>query len=350
MNNLKKLLALVLALAMCLALAACGSSAKPAEEPAAEEPAAEEPAAEEPAADGQTYTIGICQLVQHDALDAATQGFQDALTEKLGDAVTFDLQNAQGDPATCSTIVTGFVSNEYDLIMANATPALQAAISATSEIPILGTSVTDYATALNAPDMDPTVGTGINVSGTSDGVSAQLYADLVKELVPDAAKVSILYCSAEANSVLQAEQFTECMEALGATCTTYTFADSNDIQSVVTAAIEDCDALYIPTDNTAASNMTIVSNACAPAGIPVICGEENMCGNGGLATVSISYYDIGYMCGEQAYEILVNGADVSTMPVTGADQFEYSINGDVAEALNIAIPEKYQEYIFTPEA
>ena len=356
MNNLKKLLALVLALAMCLALAACGSSEKPAEEPAAEEPAAEEPAeeeapaeepaaeepAEDPAADGQTYTIGICQLVQHDALDAATQGFQDALTEKLGDAVTFDLQNAQGDPATCSTIVTGFVSNEYDLIMANATPALQAAISATSEIPILGTSVTDYATALNNPEMDATVGTGINVSGTSDGVSAQLYADLVKELVPDVAKVSILYCSAEANSVLQAEQFTECMEAMGATCTTYTFADSNDIQSVVTAAIEDCDALYIPTDNTAASNMTIVSNACAPAGIPVICGEENMCGNGGLATVSISYYDIGYMCGEQAYEILVNGADVSAMPIGYSANPVKKYNADYADAIGFTVPEGFE--------
>lgn len=357
MKNLKKLLALLLALTMCLALASCGSDAAanaPADDAAADQTddaaadqtddAATEnaPSDEAPAADGQTYTIGICQLMQHDALDAATKGFEDALTEKLGDAVTFDLQNAQGDSATCSTIVTGFVANSYDLILANATPALQAAMSATSEIPILGTSVTDYATALNAPDMDATVGTGINVSGTSDGVSAQLYADLVKELVPDAVNVSILYCSAEVNSVLQAEQFTDCMEAMGATCTVYTFADSNDIQSVVTAAIEDCDALYIPTDNTAANNMTIVNNVCQPAGVPIICGEENMCANGGLATVSISYYDIGYMCGEQAYDILVNGADVSAMPIGYSANPVKKYNADYASAIGFEMPEGFE--------
>ncbi|MGN1003239.1 MAG: ABC transporter substrate-binding protein [Oscillospiraceae bacterium] len=344
MKKLTKLLALLMALAMVFALAACSNDGGDATtSPAGDQPSDNQSSApsDNGSADAETYTIGICQLVQHDALDAATQGFMDALTEKLGDKVTFDTQNAQGDSATCSTIVTSFVANGYDLIMANATPALQAAIAATTEIPILGTSVTDYATALNDESMDATVGTGINVSGTSDGVSAQLYADLVKELVPDAKKVSILYCSAEANSVLQAEQFTECMEAMGAACTVYTFADSNDIQSVVTAAIEDCDALYIPTDNTAASNMTIVSNVCSPANIPVICGEEGMCGNGGLATVSISYYDIGYMCGEQAYEILVNGADISAMPIGYSANPVKKYNPDYAEAIGFTMPEGF---------
>ncbi len=359
MKNLKKLLALLLALVMCLALAACGENAGGADDAsdgadsastgdtaddaaAPDTTEADDADGEEVSTGGETYTIGICQLMQHDALDAATQGFQDALTEKLGDAVTFDLQNAQGDTPTCSTIVTGFVSNGYDLILANATPALQAAMSATSDIPILGTSVTDYATALNAPDMDAAQGTGINVCGTSDGVSAQLYADLVRELVPDAQNVSILYCSAEANSVLQAEQFQACMEAMGATCTVYTFADSNDMQSVVTSAINGCDALYIPTDNTAASNMTIVANVCQPAGIPVICGEEGMCGNGGLATVSISYYDIGYMCGEQAYEILVNGADISTMPIGYSENPVKKYNADYAAAIGFEMPEGFE--------
>lgn len=317
---MKKLIAMVLAAVMVLAMASAAPAAK---------------------AEEASYTVGICQLVQHAALDAATQGFKDALTEKLGDKVTFDEQNAQGEPATCSTIVTGFVANEYDLIMANATPALLAAVSATDTIPILGTSVTDYATALAIDDMDATVGTGINVSGTSDGVPAQLYADTVMELVPEAKKVAIVYCSAEPNSVLQADQFIACMDELGVATEVFTFADSNDIQAVVTAAIEGADAMYIPTDNTAASNMTIVSNICAPAGVPLICGEEGMCGAGGLATVSISYYDIGYVCGEMAYEILVNGADVSTMPIGYAASPEKKYNADYAEAIGFEMPEGY---------
>ena len=317
---MKKLIAMVLAAVMVLAMASAAPAAK---------------------AEEASYTVGICQLVQHAALDAATQGFKDALTEKLGDKVTFDEQNAQGEPATCSTIVTGFVANEYDLIMANATPALLAAVSATDTIPILGTSVTDYATALAIDDMDAAVGTGINVSGTSDGVPAQLYADTVMELVPEAKKVAIVYCSAEPNSVLQADQFIACMDELGVATEVFTFADSNDIQAVVTAAIEGADAMYIPTENTAASNMTIVSNICAPAGVPLICGEEGMCGAGGLATVSISYYDIGYVCGEMAYEILVNGADVSTMPIGYAASPEKKYNADYAEAIGFEMPEGY---------
>ena len=317
---MKKLIAMVLAAVMVLAMASAAPAAK---------------------AEEASYTVGICQLVQHAALDAATQGFKDALTEKLGDKVTFDEQNAQGEPATCSTIVTGFVANEYDLIMANATPALLAAVSATDTIPILGTSVTDYATALAIDDMDAAVGTGINVSGTSDGVPAQLYADTVMELVPEAKKVAIVYCSAEPNSVLQADQFIACMDELGVATEVFTFADSNDIQAVVTAAIEGADAMYIPTDNTAASNMTIVSNICAPAGVPIICGEDGMCGAGGLATVSISYYDIGYVCGEMAYEILVNGADVSAMPIGYAASPEKKYNADYAEAIGFEMPEGY---------
>lgn len=317
---MKKLIAMVLAAMMVLAMASAAPAAK---------------------AEEAKYTVGICQLMQHAALDTATQGFMDALTEKLGDSVTFDLQNAQGEPTTCSTIVTGFVANEYDLIMANATPALLAAVSATDTIPILGTSVTDYATALAIDDMDASVGTGINVSGTSDGVPAQLYADVLMELIPEAKKVSIVYCSAEPNSEFQADQFIACMDAIGVETTVYTFTDSNDIQAVVTAAIEDADAMYIPTDNTAASNMTIVTNICAPAGMPIICGEEGMCGSGGLATITISYYDIGYVCGEMAYDILVNGADVSAMPIGYAASPEKKYNVDYAEAIAFEMPEDY---------
>ncbi len=290
----------------------------------------------------KTYTVGICQLVQHAALDAATQGFMDALTEKLGDNVKFDLQNAQGETTMCSTIVTGFVANEYDLIMANATPALLAAVAATDTIPILGTSVTDYGTALAIDDMDATKGTGINVSGTSDGVPAQQYADTVMELVPDAKNVAVLYCSAEPNSVLQADQFVACMDEKGVKTTVYTFTDSNDIQAVVTTAVEGADAMYIPTDNTAASNMTIISNVCGGVNLPIICGEEGMCGAGGLATVSISYYDIGHVCGEMAYDILVNGADVSTMPIGYAASPAKKYNPDYAATIGFEMPEGYE--------
>ena len=317
---MKKILALALALVMVMTMAAIAPAAQ---------------------ADDASYTIGICQLVQHAALDAATQGFRDALTEKLGDKVTFDEQNAQGDSATCSTIVTGFVANNYDLIMANATPALLAAVSATDTIPVLGTSVTDYFSALQL-DATEDGATGMNVSGTSDGVPAQLYADCLMELVPEAKTVAIIYCSAEPNSVVQADQFIACMDELGVATTVNTFTDSNDIQAVVTAAIEGADAVYIPTDNTAASNMTIVSNICTPACIPVICGEEGMCGSGGLATVSISYYDIGYVCGEMAYEILVNGADVSAMPIGYAANPVKKYNADVAEAISFEMPEEYE--------
>lgn len=295
-------------------------------------------------AEETTYQVGVIQLMQHNALDAATQGFMDALTELLGDKVVFDVQNAQGDSATCSTIATSFVANDYDLILANATPALQACVSATTTIPILGTSVTDYAVALQDEEMDATVGTGINVSGTSDGVPAQLYADCLLELVPDAKQVSILYCSAEANSEVQADQFIACMEAAGVKCTVYTFSDSNDLQSVVSAAIEGADAMYIPTDNTAASNMTIVTNVCQPAGLPIICGEEGMMAAGGMATVSISYYNIGQMAGQMAYDILVNGADISAMPIGYADAPVKEYNPDYVEAIGFTMPEGYTAY------
>lgn len=318
---MKKLISLVLAAAMMLG-AGSAVTAKAEEE--------------------KTYTVGICQLVQHAALDAATQGFMDALTEKLGDNVKFDLQNAQGETTMCSTIVTGFVANEYDLIMANATPALLAAVAATDTIPILGTSVTDYGAALAIDDMDATKGTGINVSGTSDGVPAQQYADTVLELVPDAKNVAVLYCSAEPNSVLQADQFVACMDEKGVKTTVYTFTDSNDIQAVVTTAVEGADAMYIPTDNTAASNMTIISNVCGGVNLPVICGEEGMCGAGGLATVSISYYDIGHVCGEMAYDILVNGADVFTMPIGYAASPAKKYNPDYAATIGFEMPEGYE--------
>ena len=290
-------------------------------------------------AEEKTYHIGICQLVQHPALDAATKGFRDALTELLGDKVEFDEQNASGDNATCITIVNGFVSANVDLILANATPALQAAQSATFDIPILGTAVTDYATALDISDWNGT--TGYNVSGTSDLAPLDGQAAMVKELFPDAKEVGLVYCSAEANSLYQVKAMAENLQALGYTTTEYAFTDSNDVTSVVTNACASSDVIYVPTDNTAASCAEAIRNVIETEKVPVVAGEEGICSGCGVATLSISYYDLGVATGKMAYEILVNGADIASMPVEFAPQFTKEYNPEMAELLGVAIPEDY---------
>ena len=286
-----------------------------------------------------TYNVGISQLVQHVALDAATQGFQDALTEKLGDSVKFDVQNASGDSNTCSTIVNTFISNGVDLIMANATPALQAAVAATGDIPILGTSVTDYATALDIDDWSGA--TGMNVSGTSDLAPLDEQAAMLKELFPEAKNVGLLYCSAEPNSKYQVDVIKVYLTEMGYNCTEFTFADSNDVASVTQNACDNSDVLYIPTDNTAASCTEAIRNVVEPAGVPVIAGEEGLCAGCGVATLSISYYDLGYTTGEMAYEVLVNGADVATMDVRFAPNVVKEYNAEMCELLGVEVPEGY---------
>ena len=333
---MKKLLALTLAALMVLSLAACGGqSSAPAQE--SKEPEAAEPA--EPAA--QSFTIGICQLVQHPALDAATQGFKDAMVEALGEEnVTFNEQNASGDSATCSTICGQFVTDGVDLIMANATPALQAASAATGSIPILGTSVTEYGVALGIDDFSGTVGT--NVSGTSDLAPLDQQAAMVKELFPDAKNVGLLYCSAEANSQYQVDTVKACLEDLGYTCTLYSFVDSNDVTSVTKSACDANDVLYIPTDNTAASNTEAINNVAKPAGVPIVVGEEGICAGCGVATLSISYYDLGVTTGKMAVKILTGESNVAEMPVEYAPQFTKKYNADLANALGVTIPSDYE--------
>ena len=292
-----------------------------------------------PAMADETYNVGICQLVQHVALDSATQGFKDALTAKLGDKVVFNEQNASGDSATCITIINGFVAEDVDLIMANATPALQAAVAGTADIPILGTSVTDYGTAL---DISPWTGsTGFNVSGTSDLAPLDGQAAMIKELFPDAKEIGLIYCSAEANSQYQIDVITACLTEMGYNCTNYVFADSNDVASVAQNACAASDVIYIPTDNTAASCTEAIRNVVEPAGIPVVAGEEGICGGCGVATLSISYYDLGLATGEMAYKILVEGADVASMPVEFAPNFTKKYNAELCEILGVAIPEDY---------
>ena len=339
MKNLKKLTAVLCTLVMLLALCACGNTAAPAADPT-ETPAAEESSApsDDVAAD-QTFVVGICQLVQHDALDAATEGFKQALTDKLGDKVTFQEGNASGDPATCSVIVNQFVSDDVDLIMANATPALLAAVAATNEIPILGTSVTDYGSALEISDW--TGATGFNVSGTTDLAPLDGQAAVLKELCPDAKVVGILYCSGEPNSKFQADTITPMFEELGLEVKEFTFADSNDVANVTATACSECDVLYLPTDNTAASCTEAINNVALPAGVPIIAGEEGICRGCGIASLSISYFDLGYATGEMAYEVLVEGADPATMQIRFAPQFTKIYNPTNCEALNITVPEDY---------
>lgn len=311
---MRKVMSLMMAAAMAASLAACGSSASAGEESSSAAGTAETSTQQTASGDGTVYNIGICQLVQHEALDAATQGFKDALTEKLGeDGVKFDEQNASGDTANCSTIINGFVASDVDLILANATAPLQTATQATSDIPILGTSVTDYATALDISDWTGTVGG--NVSGTSDLAPLDQQAAMIQELFPDAQNVGLLYCSAEANSVYQCDVIEGDLTEAGYTVTRYAFNDTNDVTSVAQTAADASDVIYIPTDNTAASNTEAIANVVLPAKVPVVAGEEGICKGCGVATLSISYYDLGYQTGTMAYEILAEGADISTMAV-----------------------------------
>lgn len=335
MKKISRLLALLMALAMAVSLAACsndsGDVSAPASQPADDTSAS-------PSTDGQTYTVGIIQQMQHVALDSATQGFQDALTELLGDAVTIDYKNASGETANCTTIVGDFVASNVDLIMANGTTALQSAMAATSSIPILGTSITEYGVALGIDGFTGT--TGINVSGTSDLAPLDQQAAMLQEWFPDAQTVGLLYCSAEPNSQYQVDTVKAALEALGYTCELYPFADSNDAAAVTQAACDASDVIYVPTDNTVAANTGIVDNICQPAGVPVVAGEEGICKGCGVATLSISYYDLGYKTGEMAAQILTGEADISQMAIAYAPAAKM-YNPTMCEALNITVPDGY---------
>lgn len=342
---MKKLLALLLCAALCLSLAACTSSTtettstEPASAESGTASSAETDTSEETASAAAQYVVGICQLVQHDALDSATNGFMDALEEALPGQVTFDLKNASNDIPTCSTIVTGFVASNVDLILANATPALQAAATATQTIPILGTSVTEYGVALDISDFSGTVGG--NISGTSDLAPLDQQADMLMELLPDAQKVGILYCSAEANSVYQADVVKAALEAAGLTVSVYTFADSNDVATVTQTACDENDALYIPTDNTAASCAEAINNVAEPAGIPIIAGEESLCKGCGIATLSIDYYELGRTTGAMAAKILTGESDISEMPIEYFQNPVKKYDAARCETLGITVPSDY---------
>ena len=346
---MKKMLAMLLALVMILGLAACASTKPAADATATSEPsntgdsASAETSAEAsdaaPAESGKTYTVGVCQLIQHEALDAATQGFIDALKEELGDAVTVDVQNASGDSVNCGTIVNGFVSRGVDLIMANATPALTAAVSATADIPILGTSITAYGVALDIDDFNGTVGG--NVSGTSDLADLQAQAQMILDWFPETKSVGLLFCSAEPNSRYQIDEVRKALEAQGVTCEEFAFTDSNDVSSVTQKAADFSDVVYIPTDNTAASNTEAIANVLIPVGVPAICGEEGICRGCGVATLSISYYDLGVTTGKMAAKILKGEANISEMPVEYTDATP-KYNASICDQLGITPLDGYE--------
>lgn len=295
------------------------------------------------------FNIGILQLMPHDALNLATDGFRDKLNE-LGEAngktFNFDYQNAQGETTACATLANQFVSNKVDLIMANATGALQASATATasSKIPVVATSITDFGVALDI-DMGPTDATGINVTGSNDLAPLADQAQQILDLFPDTKKVGCIYCSSEPNSQFQVDGVKEALEAKGIECNFYKFSDSNDIQAVVKKAAAESDAIYIPTDNTAANNGGIISAVCDEAKVPIIAGEEGIFENtNAVATLSLSFYEIGQKAGEMAYDILVNGKDPATMNIWQTSNLTYYYNAQQAEKYGAIIPDGYVDY------
>jgi putative ABC transport system substrate-binding protein len=296
--------------------------------------------------DKETYSIGIIQLVEHVALDSAREGFIDALKDNGyvdGQNITIDVQNAQGDQSNLSTISDRFVSNKADLILGIATPAVQSIAGKTSKIPILGTAVTDYIVAKLA---DSNEAPGGNVSGTTDMNPVKEQIDLLVKLVPDAKTVGVLYNSSEDNSILQAKMAKEAVETIGLSYVEVTVTNTNEVQQATQSIVDKCDAIYIPTDNTFASSMPVVHGVTSQSKTPVICGESGMVKSGGLATLGINYYDLGYQTGLMAIKILKGEAEPASMPIESASGFDFAINGKVADEIGIEIPDDLKEYIF----
>ena len=340
MKRTHKWTAAALSAALMVSLAACsggGTTSTPSSAPS------QNGGSGDGTSSGESYVVGICQLAPHDALDAATQGFKDALTERFGESVKFSEGNAGGDSNNCITIVDGFLSEGVDLILANATASLTAAQSATDTIPILGTAITNYGVALNLDTTEDTV-LGSNISGTSDLAPLDQQAALLQELFPETEypNVGLLYCSAEPNSIFQVETIQGYLEDMGYTCSTYAFTDVNDLSSVTQSACDSSDVIYIPTDNTAANNTETIANVFIPAGVPVVAGESGICSGCGVATLSIDYYELGQITGEMAARILTGEEDVSEMAIEYDTTLTKLYNPDNCEALGITPPDGYE--------
>ncbi|MDO4566258.1 MAG: ABC transporter substrate-binding protein [Oscillospiraceae bacterium] len=324
---MKKLLAVLLALTMALSLAACGASETPAE-------------TEESSEGAESFRVGILQYTEHVALDSAREGFIDAL-EASGLEVEVDVQNAQADQSNLTTIGQKFISDGCDLILAIATPAAQSIAAQTTDIPILITAVTD---PVDANLVDSNEVPGGNISGTSDMNPVAEQIELLLQLAPETETVGLLYTSSEDNSILQAAMAAEAAEAAGVAVVEQTVTSSNDVQQAAQSLVGKCDAIYIPTDNILAASMSLVGAVAIEAGIPIVCGESGMVSEGGLATLGINYYDLGYQTGEMAVEVL-EGADIGAMPIETAEQFDFTINAEMVEALGISVPEELAQYV-----
>lgn len=337
MRKTSKVTALLLSGLMAASLAACTGNQQSTEAPSteAQESSSAEETSTEVTGDGETYRIGIFQLTQHVALDKTNAGFIAALDD-AGIKYELNQQNASGDLSILPTIAETLVNDNNDLIFAIATPAAQAVAGMTDTIPILVSAVTDPA---DSDLVETNEVPGRNVSGTSDLTPVKEQIDLMQQLIPDVKTVGLLYCSAEANSVLQIEMAKEALETAGIAYKDYTVSNTNEIQGAVTSMVGEVDCIYSPTDNLIASAMPTVSMVATENNLPIICGESGMVGAGGLATYGIDYYQLGYMAGEQAVEILVNGADISTMPIGYLDaaDCELSVNEEIAEQLGIDI-------------
>lgn len=291
------------------------------------------------AAEEESYRIGILQLIEHTALDAANQGFLDALADNgliEGKNLTIGQQNASGDQATLQLMAEQLKNGEYDLYLGIATGAVQALSAQIQDKPILGTAVTDYVAAgLVASNEAP----GINVSGTTDMNPIDLQIELLVKLLPDAKVVGICYTSSEVNSQIQAEIAKEEAEKWGLEVVVKTISAVGEVQQAIESLVSQADVLYLPTDNIIASAMAIVSDVTLASGTPTIVGEENMCAGGGLATVGLNYYDLGYQTGLMALRILREGANPAEMPIESLAQAGLCFNADTAAALSIELPE-----------
>lgn len=291
----------------------------------------------------KVYKIGICQPVQHEALDAATKGFKEEVTKELGKShVKFDTQNAQGDSSTATTICNNFASENEDLILGNATASLQVASAATKSIPILETAVTNYQVALNLKKFNGTVGS--NISGTSDLAPLDKQEKMIKDFVPKAKKLGTLYCSAEPNSKYQTDEVAKYAKKDGLKVTKYTFSDTNDVNSVTQQAASASDVTYIPTDNTAASCAKTINNVALKAKMPIITGEEGIMSKCGVATLSIDYYGLGKQTGKMAVQILTGKKKIAQMPVQYYKNPVKEYNPTICKKLGIKVPAGYKAY------
>ena len=278
------------------------------------------------------YTIGICQFSDHASLSRSTEGFKTALSDRLGDSISFDEQIANGSYEDCVQIMNDFVTKDVDLILASSTPALQAAGNATTEIPIIGTAVTDY----SGFDAD-------NISGTSDFVPAKEQAQMMQELFPDAEKIGLIYCSSEASSLYQVNVMCDELALLGYSCELYPFVDAGDLSEVTETAIQSCRLLYLPTDNTIADNAELIANICIPAQIPIIAGDESICRTCGVATLTVDFYAMGYVSGEMAAQTLNGEADTEKLAVLPTEDYVRLYNKELCDILGLDIPDNFTE-------